>query len=188
LEETNIGRGLMKLINIAAAVLIVLLTGLDLHAGQIYQWTDANGVIHITNRTPPKDTRIEKVIRYKEKSSVDIELDQIRKEQKRRESLNQQKLEESRQAAIKAKKAREEAETAQTQAQEAFKRADDYIDKVSVKRRRRRKKDRARVKKVVQEAKLAEARANEAIEKANQAQQQASEAAERVEEAETKSP
>jgi hypothetical protein len=178
----------MRILRIAAAVLITYAVGLELHAGQIYQWTDQNGVIHITNRTPPKDTKVEKVIHYKEKSSVEIELDQIRKEQKRQEDLTQQKIEASRKAAVKAKKAREEAEAAQAEAQEIFQRTDDFIDRVAVKKRRNRKRYRTRVEKAVQEAKAAETRANEAIDKANQAQKHADKAAKRAEEAEEKSP
>ena len=83
---------MLKFLCTTTTILILFLTRPDLNAETIYKWTDANGVVHITNLPPPKEVKIQEVMRYKEETAKEIREYQHLKENKSQERLKQQKI------------------------------------------------------------------------------------------------
>jgi len=161
----------------ALAILLLLFISPSLNAGTIYQWTDQSGVLHITNLPPPKGTKIQEVVQYKEKTAKEIQQDKLVIEQERQERLQQKKTQDTQDAEIRAKEARKKADEAKADAEQAIQQAQEQVEKYSTKKKKKRKKYRNRVRKAIQAAEKAEAQANEAATKANQAENEALDAA-----------
>ena len=159
-------------------VAIIILTGLcyslgsaaDLFAqGSIYTWTDENGVVHISNRKPGKDVNVQDVEHYNAPKGGSAE-------RKSQNSVNvveptesQKQIEDYEKAAGKAEK---KAEEARTFAKKAIKTANEFRDKISS-RKKLWRKNRSKMKKLDEQAKLAGERARTATENARAAREAA---------------
>lgn len=178
----------MKYACTAAAILILLLIGLNLSAGNIIMWTDEDGNFNITNLSPPEGVKIQNVIQYKEKTDEEIREYKRLQEQKRQDRLKQQKIQEAKKAKNEAEKAKKEAEEAESRAEEAVRKANEYLNKHYPRKKKKRNAYIFRTKKLVQEAEKAKARAVQALKKANQAEKEAKEAAKIVQKFDSQNP
>ena len=80
----------MKTIPTAAIILLAALSGAGFACADIYVWTDADGIKHITNYAPPEQAEI--LVRAPE-IPYDAEADRQRREAERREQLARERLE-----------------------------------------------------------------------------------------------
>ena len=168
----------MTFSQIAAAILLSLLFATDSNAETIYKWTDERGVIHLTNKLPPEEVTIQKIISYKERTAKEIQEDQHLQEKKLQERLEEQKKLNAEESKIRAGKVRIKAENTIAIAEEAMKKAQEYMEKKAPRKRQKRNAYRKKLRKIIQEAKKAVALANGEISKANQAEKEAIKAAE----------
>ncbi|MFH1982192.1 MAG: DUF4124 domain-containing protein [Pseudomonadota bacterium] len=136
----------MRYVTTAIVLLLTLSLQLELQAGEIYKWTDKNGVVVITNIRPPKEVRSPKIIVYPDSPIAGGET--VTPEAPIENA-------ETRQANVRLEKAREEAEAAKVRAQEAQKTADDYATKLAPRNQKKRSVYNRR-------ARLSEASAEEA--------------------------
>ena len=159
----------------SAIIICVLLAGIfncNLFAGQVYTWTDENGNLHVTDTPPPPKSKIKDTLEYQEKTAAEIQELQNRK--KRRDQKREQEAEINR--VEEAKKRAREADIA---AQEAAEQADQITQEVEVYVRRlgstkeKRKQFRKRIQREIQRAEAAQARARQAVEDARQAAEEA---------------
>jgi AAA15 family ATPase/GTPase len=178
----------MKYACTAAAILILLLIGLNLGAGEIITWTDEDGNVNITNLPPPEGIKIQNVIPYKKKPDEEIREYEHLQEQKRQDRLKQQKIQEAKKAENDAEKAKNEAEEAESRAQEAVQKANEYLNKHNPRKKKKRNAYIFRTKKLVQEAEKAKAQAVQALNKANQTEKEAKEAAKIVQDFDSQHP
>jgi len=127
----------------------------------VYTWTDAKGVLTITNRKPEDQRKAKSVDRYQVPKGADIKKLPVPKAAET-DRINESTEPEKRSDLEKAQK---EAERARLAAQEAREKADAFKEKVGLKKKRLRK-NRSRIKKLDEQAKLAEKQADIAAEKA----------------------
>lgn len=171
-----------------AAILILLLIGSNSNAGEIVTWTDEYGNLNITNQSPPEGVMVQNVIQYKEKTDEEIREYKRLQEKKRQDRLKQAKIQEAQKAKKEAGKAKKEAEEAEARAEEATRNANEYINKYSSRKKKKRKAYRSRARKLVEEAEKAKALAIQAVNKANQAEKDAKEVAKIVQEFDSQNP
>jgi hypothetical protein len=178
----------MKYTCTAAAILIFLLIGLNLGAGEIITWTDENGNVNITNLPPPAGIKIQNVIPYKKRPDEEIRKYEHLQEQKRQDRLKQEKIQEAKKAENDAEKARNEAKEAESRAQEAVQKANEYLNKHNPRKKKKRNAYIFRTRKLVQEAQKAKAQAVQALNKADQAEKKSKEAAKMVQDFDSQNP
>jgi hypothetical protein len=164
----------MKSLGIWVGLLLTLLTAISLNAQKLYTWTDANGVVHISDQPPPGTDRVEdvEVMRYEEKTPQEIEAIQHKKENLRRQLDREERIEKARQAEIQAREAEEKAQAAAQQTQEKYEYNNEYIRRLTS-TRNKRKKFRKRVDRIEAETEASQAEAKAAIEQAEEAAQKA---------------
>jgi len=171
----------MKISHIAVlAILLLFLSSPDLDAGKIYQWTDENGVLHLTNLPPPQDAAIQEIIQYQEKTAQEIQEYKLLQEQKRQKRLQQQQIQDAQKSEFRAQEAKKEAEEAKARAEETIQKTEEHLERYRSLKKSKKKKYRHKMRKAIKAAEEAEARANEAITKANLAEQEALEAAKKA--------
>lgn len=140
-------------------------------AGEIYKWTDDNGVVVITNLPPPKGVAAPQVVSYPDHAA----------ESTQSESPEQNKaLEAARQANAQLAQARQEAEAAQLQAKETAETAAEYNDKTFARKRKKRIVQQRRARRSAEAAGKSEAALLEAQEKVAQAEAAAIAAEKRI--------
>ena len=159
---------------LATAVILLLFTGLN--AGEITIYKDKDGVINLTDKPAPSGARVQDVIRYKKKSTADLEQQQQLDDQRRQEFQRQQETQRTRELRSNADKASKQAEEESILAREKIKVAEEYLERYNSKRRSQRRRHRKKAQSVVEEAREAQARANATITRANQAEIKAREA------------
>jgi len=135
----------------------------------IYTWTDENGVVHISNRKPNRDVKVQDVERYGAPPGGS-------REQKPKISKDSAEPPESR-AQIEryekaAREAAGEAQKAAKFAEEARKAADEFREKIGNNQKRWRR-NRSRIKKLDEQAKIAAEKASAAAENARAAREAA---------------
>ncbi len=160
----------MKLFNILVGLFLTLLAALSLNAQKLYTWTDENGVVHLADQPPPGIGRTEdvEVIKYKEKTPLEIEAIQRKKENLRRTLDKEEQIEKTHRAVIRAREAEERALKNVQQAQEEYEYNNEYIRRLTSTRNKRKKfRKRAYRLKAQTDASLAEAKA--ALEQAEEA-------------------
>ena len=167
----------MKPLVLTMVILIGLFGASHLSAQKLYTWTDENGVTHITDQPPPKRARVLNVMSYSKETPEETEAIQRRKEEFRRELDREEKLEQVRQAEVRARKAEEEAKQAMKQAEEEIAEKQEYIRRLST-TRDKRKQFRKRIERLKREAEAAQADAQSAVQKAQEASAEARTAAE----------
>jgi len=128
-----------------------------LYAQRIYTWTDENGVTHFTDQAPPKNARVEDVIKYKEKTPQEQEAIERQIEKLRQSNERQDKID--------AANAREETQENQ-----------DYLRQLS-NRKWKRKKFRKRIERIKIETEATQAEAEAEVQQAEAAAQKAKDAA-----------
>ena len=165
--------------NLVGGFLLILLAALNLNAQSLYTWTDENGVVHLATQPPPERDRVEdvEVMRYREKSSQEIQAIQKKKENLRRKLDKEKQIEKARQAEIQARKAEVKAQKAAKQAQEEFEYNNEYIRRLTS-TQEKRKQFRKRVERLKAETEASRAEAKAAVEQAEKAVQKARKAAE----------
>lgn len=170
----------MKFFAIIIGILLAGFLSSGLMAGQVYTWTDENGNLHVTDTPPPPKSNVKDTLEYQETTAVEIQErerhDNIRQDQKRKESIRRQ----AEAAAKRAAKADQEAQEASQQAAEAYENAMRTYN-IYGKTKDKRKKFKKRIRRAFDQADAAQARASEAAENARQAQADARTAAKEVE-------
>ena len=161
---------MLKFLCTTGAILILFLARPDLNAETIYKWTDANGVVHISNLPPPKEVKIQEVMRFKKETAKEIREYQHLQEKKSQERFKQQKIKDAQESKIRAQKAKLKAEEAKVHAEQAILKAQESVEKYNVRKKKIRKKHRKKVSKLIEEAKEAEAQASKLIEEAQEAE------------------
>lgn len=172
----------MMIVRSIAFSLIILTAGTGLIAGEIVTYTDDRGDLFITNGPPPKDARIRDVVRYREKRDEEIEAFREGRETEREERLRQNRARQAEKSRQQAEEARQAAEAAVVRAEEAGRQASEYIGKYGS-RKKKRKWHQSQIRRLTEEARVAEEQATEAVARANQARKEALKASEGLREA-----
>jgi len=139
-----------------------------LNAQRLYTWTDENGILHITDQPPPDWAEVIDVETYKERTPAELEAIERIKNKEQREFDRYLQRENEREAALKARKADEDAQKAREQAKEDYDTNKAYIDKLS-NRRWKRKKFRKRIERLRKETEESFAKAKSAAEQTEEA-------------------
>lgn len=170
----------MKLAVTAITLAFFLTAQTEPSAGTIYQWTDQDGVVHLTNVPPPAGVDEQKVSKYKTREPVKDAEKPVVEEAEESVPITPQPEIVERKPSIYDRV----ADRALSDAEEAKKKATEAMDRVNAhnakKKPRKRKQliEHKRVgRRLVEEANMAVARANQAIARANQAAKRANEAA-----------
>jgi|GEM_PF-779550 len=142
-------------------------------AGEISVYKDEDGVINLTDRPAPSGARVQHVIRYKKKSTSDLDQEKAADDQKRQAAELQKDVEQNQALQNAAVKAREEAEKENALAREKIEAAEKYLERYRQKKRRLRRRHRHEAQRIAREAQEAQARANAAIERADMAEEAA---------------
>ena len=136
---------------------------------RVYTWTDENGVVHISNRKPNRNVKVQDVEDYSvsqgkpKEQQPQISVKSVEPAENQKQIDRYEKV---------AREAEQEAEKARKFAEEARKAADDFRDKLGAERQRWRK-NRSRIKKLDEQAKLAGEQARAAAEIARAAREAA---------------
>jgi hypothetical protein len=163
----------MRTVGAAIALTIVLFCHTPSLAGNIYKWTDTDGVVVITNQPPPNGVRAVKVVPYPEVSMTAPASPAAERNQA---------FEAASQARSELDAALEDLEAAKIEAQNANAAADASREKVSARKRRKRAAQKRRARLAAEAAEAADAALREAEEKAAKAQEAAMAAERRVRE------
>ena len=120
------------------AILLCFICGTALGTESIYTWTDKNGVIHMTNKQPPKGVKIEDQIDYTPQpdASKPVRQGGLRAEEGSGDLGRAQAI--AAQERQKAKAARREAQAAIEKAEQQVKDATAYYEKVKNKALKRK--------------------------------------------------
>lgn len=158
---------------IAAALLIFCLFSVSLtDAQKLYTWTDEDGVLHITEQPPPKKTRIEDVMTFKERSPEELEAIQREKDKIRRDYKRQEQLDQEQEDRLKATQAAEQAKQAKERAEKEYDYNKEYIERLGS-TKRKRKQFRKKIERLKKESEEAFAEAQKAAQKAEEAKTKA---------------
>jgi len=178
----------VKYARTATAILILLLIGLNLDAGEIITWTGEDGDLNITNLSPPSGVKIQNVIQYKEETGDWLKEYKRLQQKKRQDRLKHQKIQDAKKAKNEVEKAKKDAEDAIARAECAVQRANEYTNKLAPRNRRKRDAYRSRTRMFVKEAEKAQAQAGQALKKAKQDEKKAREATKIVQEFDSQNP
>jgi hypothetical protein len=166
----------VKLAGLAFVLLLAILGVSHLNAQNIYTWTDAKGVTHITDQPPPQNATVEDVVKFKEKSPQELEAIEHRKEQLRKWNERQDKIEAARRAEAEARQADRRAEEAMQRAQDEYEYNQDYVRALG-NRRWKRRKFRKRIEGLKLETEATQAEAQAAAQQAEEAAKKTRDAA-----------
>ena len=170
----------MKLIKLSAVLLLIFFAGSSLGAQKLYTWTDETGVLHITDKPPPKRARIKDVTKYREKTPQELDAIQREKEDLRRKYEKEEQIERARQSELQAREADQRANEAVKQAREKYEQNLEYIKRLST-TRDKRKQFRKRIQRLKDESEAAQTEAQMAVKQAEEAAQKARMTAEEAE-------
>ena len=162
----------MKILRMSAVLVLILFAGSHLNAQKLYTWTDEKGVLHITDKPPPKSAKIKDVTTYKERTRQELDAIRQESEERRRKYEKDELIEKARQAELKAKEADELAEEAVEQAQEQYEYNREYVRRLST-TKKKRKKFRKRIQRLINESEMSRSEAQTAVEQAEEAAQKA---------------
>jgi hypothetical protein len=133
----------------------------------VYTWTDERGVVHISNRKPKRDVQVQDVEHYnvpkggrqEQKTPVEVSIVESTEKQKQIERYEKAALE-----------AEEQARKARKIAEETTRAADEFRDQIG-NRKKRWRKNRSRMKKLDEQARLAREQAQKANKDARSARE-----------------
>jgi len=158
-------------------LLFSLLAAPLLGAQKLYTWTDENGVLHITEQPPPKSAKVEDIMTYKERTPEELEAIEREKDNIRREFKKQEQLDQAQEAQLKAKQADKQAEKAKDKAEKEYDYNKEYIKRLSS-TKQKRKQFRKKIERLKKETEESFSEAKSAAERAEEAKQSAAELAE----------
>ena len=167
---------LVKFFIAAAFVLFSLFAAPLLGAQKLYTWTDANGVLHITEQPPPKSAKVEDVMTFKERTPEELEAIEREKDNIRREFERREQLDQEQEAQLKAKQADKQAEKAREKAEKEYDYNKEYIKRLSS-TKQKRKQFRKKIERLKKETEESFSEAKSAAERAEEAKQSAAELA-----------
>ena len=147
-----------------------------LYAQRIYTWTDENGVTHLTDQAPPKNARVEDVIKYKEKTPQEQAAIERKIEKLRQSNERQDKIDAAQRAEVAAREAKKRAARAVENAREETQENQDYVRQLC-NRKWKRKKFRKRIERIKIETEATQAEAEAEVRQAEAAAQKAKDAA-----------
>jgi hypothetical protein len=84
----------MKYFSTTFIILVLLISISNIHAGQVYTWTDEKGNLHITDSPPPADANIQEVVTVRKQTAAEVEKEQLHEERKKAEDTNEKKQKE----------------------------------------------------------------------------------------------
>ena len=172
---------MMRYLLVGVTLTVFFFTAAGLMADKVYTWTDENGNLHITEQPPPQNARVKNVLQYKPESEKTIQ------EQEHQEQLTDKALEkkrrrqEAQQARADAEKARQQADAARLRAQETARQSEEFI-KTHDTNQYMRIAFKYKIKKAIEDARLAEEQARLAEKKAAAAEKRAELAERRLKE------
>jgi len=153
-------------------ILLFFICGSALGTESIYTWTDNNGVIHMTNRQPPKNVTVQDQIEYQPEALGPTSIEQDYP----RTNLDERSLKKVQEKAVqerqKAQAARRKAQKAIGQAERQVKEATAYYEKVKNKSLKR-KSLRIKIEKQYEAAENAKLKAEQLNLQAIEAERQA---------------
>jgi uncharacterized coiled-coil DUF342 family protein len=162
-------------------IIMISLCGPVLAAEKVYTWADENGVIHITDKRPPKNGRLKDVIQYQPKTEEEIREIQQKKASSHSNRIREDILQNTKESRKIAEETKRQAAEARKRADESNQRALDFKKKVSL-HRTRIKRNKYKIRKLEAEALKATEIANQAAEQARLAEKQAKETEDRARE------
>ena len=166
---------LKKIIPVLA--IFILASGVyDISAQKLYTWTDAQGVIHITEDPPPQNASRESVTVYPPKSTQQIDAIERKKQQLRQDYKQFEKRQAARQAEIEAREAQQRAQEAIQKVQQETEENQEYVRRLSSTQQKRRQ-FRKKIERIKNETEAAQAEAKKAEEEADAAVKKADQAA-----------
>ena len=161
---------------LTAVFLMAISAAPYLYAQRIYTWTDENGVMHFTDQAPPKNARVEDVIKYKEKTPQEQAAIERKIEKLRQSNERQDKIDAAQRAEVAAREAQKRAARAVENAREETQENQDYVRQLS-NRKWKRKKFRKRIERIKIETEATQAEAEAEVRQAEAAAQKAKDAA-----------
>ncbi len=166
----------MKTIIPAVVFLIAMAGASDLSAQKLYTWTDAQGVVHITDGPPPQNAKVENITNYPARSQQEMDAVELQKQQLRDNYKQFEEREAARRAAIESQKAQQRAREAMLKVQEQTEYNQEYIRRLSS-TKDKRKQFRKKIERIKNETAAAQAEAKAAEQEAEAAAQKAQQAA-----------
>lgn len=148
--------------------LLAILLATDPCAQQIYTWTDENGVTHLSDHAPPKNTNVKEVLNYKQKTPQEQAALEHRIEQERKSIQRQNQTDAAQRAELEARKAEKRAREAVEKAEEELRDNQKYVRKLST-RKWKRRKVRKKVERIAIETEASQAEAQSALKQAETA-------------------
>ena len=159
----------MKTVLAALSLLLLCCVISEVFADQVYTWTDKDGNMHITAKPPPKNARVEDVLKYEPQPDKVVPDTEQPRDSDASAAPGEAESDEVRQARTTAEKARKEAEIARTKAEELTKAAEKYIETHN-RNEYMRRAHQYKMRKAADDAKAAQAQARIAEEKAIEAE------------------
>jgi hypothetical protein len=159
----------MKTALTGLSLLLLCWLNSEVFADQVYTWTDKDGNMHITAEPPPKNARIEDVLKYKPQPDKAVSDTEQPRDSEAAAALGEPQSDEVRQARINAEKARKEAKIARAKAEELTKAAEKYIETHN-RNEYMRRAHQYKMRKAADDAKTAQEQARIAEEKAIEAE------------------
>jgi chromosome segregation ATPase len=160
----------------ALAIFILVSGAYDIEAQKLYTWTDAQGVIHITQDPPPQNARQESVTVYPAKSLQEMDAIERKKQEIRKNYRQFEKREAVRQAEINAREAQQQAQEAIQKVQQETEENQEYVRRLSSTQQKRRQ-FRKKIERIENETEAAQTEAEKAQREADAAVKKAQQAA-----------
>jgi hypothetical protein len=171
----------MKTFLAGISLLLLFFANSEGFADQVYTWTDKDGNMHITAEPPPKNARVNEVLRYEPRPEQNTPNAQPERDVETEAPADKPVPEEILRARARAEKARKEAEIARAKAEELTKAAEEYIETHN-RNEYMRRAHKYEMRKAAEEAKAAQEEARIAEEKAIDAEKKAKFVEDRFEE------
>ncbi len=166
----------MKFTILTIVCLMAISAAAPLYAQQIYTWTDEKGVTHITDQPPPKQARVEDVIKYKEKTPQEREAIERELEKLRQSNERQTKIDAAQRAEVAAREAEKRAKEAVANARQETQKNQEYVRRLS-NRSWKRRQFKKRIERIKNETEATQAAAEAEVRRAEDAAKKARAAA-----------
>jgi hypothetical protein len=160
---------IMKSVLTGLSLLLLCWTNSEVFADQVYTWTDKDGNMHITAKPPPKNARVEDILKYEPQPDKAVPDTEQPRDSEAAAAPGKPESDEVRRARTKAEKAIKEAKIARTKAEELTKAAEKYIETHN-RNEYMRRAHQYKMRKAADDAKAAQEQARIAEEKAIEAQ------------------
>ena len=150
---------------LALAMIFLFVLTFDAEAGRVYTWTDEHGNLHITDSPPPKSAKIKHVMQYRRKTADEKLAEKQEQKEEALEDLKEKQNQQIEEAKRKARQADERAKEAVARAEQITRDNNAYIRRLGS-TKEKRKQFKKRIRRLKQEADIAQEVANAAIEEA----------------------